>query len=110
MINGNIILVTTAVLMMTTGAVETFITMILTAAAFTVSSQHTACTALTASTAEGVALAPDRSRYTSIIYCYNMLRVVIFTILFLLCSQSYFNISLSVIIIWLFPPVTEPGI
>lgn len=61
MINGDIILVTTAVLMMTTGAVET-VMMILTAAASTVSSRHTACTALTATTAGEVALAPDRSR------------------------------------------------
>lgn len=96
-INGNITLVTTAVLTMTTGAVETFITMILTAAAFTVSSQHTACTALTATTAEGVALAPDRSRYASIINCFNLLRVVIFTILFFLCSSLIKAVNLSIL-------------
>lgn len=62
MINGDIILVTTAVLMMTTGAVATVTMMILTAAASTVSSRPTACTALTATTADEVALAPDRSR------------------------------------------------
>lgn len=62
MINGDIILVTTPVLMMTTGAVETVIMMILTVAASTVSSQHTAYTALAATTADEVALAPDRSR------------------------------------------------
>lgn len=96
MINGNIILVMTAVLM-TTGATETFITMILTAAAFTVSSRPTACTALTATTAEGVALAPDRSRYMPIIYCYNMLRVVMLTILFLLCSSLIRAVNLRIL-------------
>lgn len=62
MINGDIILVMTAVLMMTTGAGETVIMMSLTAAVSTVSSRHTACTALAATTADEVALAPDRSR------------------------------------------------
>lgn len=42
MINGDIILVTTAVLMMTIGVVETVIMTTLTAAASTVSSRHTA--------------------------------------------------------------------
>lgn len=62
MINGDIILVTTAVLMMTTDVGETVITMILTAAASTVSSRHTACTALAATTADEVALALNHSR------------------------------------------------
>lgn len=62
MINGDIIPVTTAVLMMNTGAVATVTMMTLTAAASTVSSRRTACTALAATIADEAALAPDRSR------------------------------------------------
>lgn len=61
-ISGGTILVMMPVLMMIIGVVETCMLMILTDAVSTVSSQHTACTALIATTADEAALAQGHNR------------------------------------------------